>query len=201
MPPASSMQADWEIEIGADAPVIDADWSGFIDLGLHPERAETLEEGLRFPALPAALAQLNRSESGLRTSKCDVWNPGTIDPDELDAPHDPAQSSIACYIDLLPRDAKHWIEIEEAVRWCKLCCAELRSFPLGSSRIDLIVRRALIGGTKNALGVTSYLVACGPATRDASTRLEQVLAVFADGVTSSAGPRALLSARTASSPE
>jgi hypothetical protein len=30
------MEADWEFEVGGDAPVIDALWPGFVDLRLSP---------------------------------------------------------------------------------------------------------------------------------------------------------------------
>ena len=30
------MEADWELEIGGDAPVIEAHWTGFVDLRADP---------------------------------------------------------------------------------------------------------------------------------------------------------------------
>ena len=36
---ASRMEADWEFEVGGDAPVIEARWPGFVDLRRNPERA------------------------------------------------------------------------------------------------------------------------------------------------------------------
>ena len=38
------MEADWEMEIGGSAPVIDAFWAGFEDLRRSPERAGALPE-------------------------------------------------------------------------------------------------------------------------------------------------------------
>ena len=38
------MEADWEIEIGGDAPVIEAHWFGFVDLRIEPSRANELPE-------------------------------------------------------------------------------------------------------------------------------------------------------------
>jgi hypothetical protein len=169
------MQADWEIEIGADAPVIDADWPGFVDLHLHPERAARFEEAMRFPPLGTALVRLNLPGSPIR-------DPGTIDPDELDAPQETARSSIACYIDLLPREVGLWSELEDAVRWCKDRCAQLHGVPLRSSRVDLILRRAVVSGNLHALAVTSYLAACASAARETEMQLELVLGVFADCV-------------------
>ena len=41
------MEADWEFEVGGDAPVIEACWEGFIDLRKTPERARQLPEAAR----------------------------------------------------------------------------------------------------------------------------------------------------------
>ena len=38
------MEADWEFEIASDAPVIDAAWTGFVDLKLQPERVTEISE-------------------------------------------------------------------------------------------------------------------------------------------------------------
>jgi hypothetical protein len=45
------LEADWEVEIGSEAPVIDACWSGFVDLSSAPERASQLTEAIDFPAI------------------------------------------------------------------------------------------------------------------------------------------------------
>jgi hypothetical protein len=124
------MEADWEVEIGPDTPVIDALWPGFIDLRRTPERIGEIDETGKFPALAEVLLRLNRSESnpGLSSdssmdsmlddvssqlqvwsSKCDLWtqdrSSDSWDPDEMDAT--PAESvvALACYIDLLIRRA------------------------------------------------------------------------------------------------
>ena len=38
------MEADWEVEVGGGAPVIEADWPGFVDLRGEPERVNEMEE-------------------------------------------------------------------------------------------------------------------------------------------------------------
>jgi hypothetical protein len=70
------MEADWEFEVGGDAtvpeaPIIDACWSGFVDLQSAPERARLLPEASQFPALADALVKLNGVGSPVWTSKCD----------------------------------------------------------------------------------------------------------------------------------
>jgi len=110
------MEADWEVEIGGAAPVIDACWPGFVDLRFHPRvppdayltRARELMESANLPNLPEALVRLNglnSSRSPIWTSKCDVWpvlDPANLDAVELDAPQQDATFGWACYIDLLP---------------------------------------------------------------------------------------------------
>jgi hypothetical protein len=84
------MEADWEFEVGGEAPVIEALWMGFVDLRQHPERARELPEAAGFPALAAALQALNAPGSPVWTSKCDTWpmvEPDQVDPGELDAEH------------------------------------------------------------------------------------------------------------------
>ena len=173
------MQADWEVEIGAGAPVIDAGWPGFIDLRLHPALAWSLEEAARFPKLAPALVWLNRTGSPVWTAKCDIWEPGEVDPDELDAPRETDLKAIACYIDLLPRESLPWVEVEDAVRWCKNCCLQLKQIPVPSSRTDMIVRSAVNCGREDANGVTAYLVACAREPRGAERALGNALDIFA----------------------
>jgi hypothetical protein len=110
------MEADWEVQIGGDSPIIDACWAGFIDLRSSPEMdpgeqtegllrtARELAETVDLPRLAEALIRLNASHSPVWTSKCDVWTveAADLDPDELDSPADEATQAWACYIDLLP---------------------------------------------------------------------------------------------------
>ena len=56
------MEADWEVEIGGDAPVIDAQWPGLVDLRANPERVCEIAEASAFPPLADLLLALN-SES------------------------------------------------------------------------------------------------------------------------------------------
>ena len=38
------MEADYEVEAGGEAPVIEALWPGFVDLRLQPERIGEIQE-------------------------------------------------------------------------------------------------------------------------------------------------------------
>ena len=51
------MEADWEVEVGGGAPVIDALWAGFVDLRRQPERIEEIAEAGKFPALAPLLRE------------------------------------------------------------------------------------------------------------------------------------------------
>jgi hypothetical protein len=175
------MEADWEIEIGPDAPVIDAAWAGYIDLRSAPERVNEIGETAQFPALANLLLRLNSPASAFWTAKCDVWPVEEVDPDEMDANLQDAASAVACYIDLIPIEA-HATSLEAIVEWCRRLCLDLRSKPLRQSRVDPIVRRAFVEADVEALGITMYVSACGSAPPQASDVLSRALGLVADSV-------------------
>jgi hypothetical protein len=172
------LEADWEFEIGADAPVVDAAWSGFLDLRRQPDCVFQLTEAVRLPALADALVRLNATSSGFWTAKCDIWEPDSIDPDEFDAPSEAGACAIACYIDLLPANEPTWSTLDLAADWCRTLCTALRTHPLRQSRADLIIRRAFLAPDLTGLGVTAYLAACGSSTAAAIVALEAALQAF-----------------------
>jgi hypothetical protein len=178
------MEADWEIDIGGDAPVIDAHWAGFVDLHLEPERVATLPEVVEFPALADALVRLNAAESPAWTSKCDVWEAAGFDPDEMDAPPGRDVFALACYIDILPQIGRKWRSPGQAVVACRALCERLRNIPFRGCRADLVVRRAYITKETDEYGVTAYLTACGSTLEEARSALGAAVGVFADSVLS-----------------
>jgi len=171
------MEADWEFDIGGDAPVIEANWSGFVDLRAHPKRVSELSECRELPALADALVALNATDSPVWTSKTDVFVPERIDPDEIAASTNEATHAAACYIDLLPRGERAWANLETAERVCKQICAELRVIDLSRCRVDVIVRTAVLA-ERDDLGATVYVMACGPTEADARSRLGECLEAF-----------------------
>jgi hypothetical protein len=173
------MEADWEIETGGDAPMIDAHWVGLVDLRREPERASLLPETHQLPVLADALRRLNTLGSRVWTSKCDVFVPDEFDPDELDAPRGCAVRGLACYIDLLPAP-EPWKTAADAVSACGRICEELRAIPLRSCRADLVIREVLESGEAVSLGVTAYITAAGKDDLVAAEKLSAALAVFAD---------------------
>jgi hypothetical protein len=180
--PATPMEADWEVEIGGDAPVIDARWAGFIDLRLEPEQAAMLPEASQLPALAPALVRVNASGSPMWTSKSDVWEENIFDPDEMDALQANPAFALACYIDLLPRTGLEWRVSGQAVAACKRMCGHLRHVPLRSCRADLIVRLAWVTSDPPEHGITAYLTACGSTLEEARATLDAALVALADSI-------------------
>lgn len=176
------MEADWEFEVGSDAPIIEAHWPGFVDLRKHPYRARELTEVRQLPGLENALALMNAAHSPVWTSKTDVFDPGQIDCDELDATRETAQHAIACYIDLLMRGDRVWNIPFKAEQSCRVLCKRLREVPLRCCRIDVVVRRAYIHPDIHDLGATVYLAACGRSEGDAKARLAECLTAFVDAI-------------------
>lgn len=182
------MEADWDVEAGASAPVIDPHWPGFVDLRAAPEQASELSEAAELPALARALVALNAPDSPVLTAKCDVWPVDSFDPDELDAPCEGSLQAIGCYIDLLPRSERQWKALDEVVDWCKRLCARMRAVPLRSCRVDMVVRSASLAAERLDWGVTSYLTAVGPNHAAAAQVMDRALAVLADSICAREAP-------------
>ena len=174
------MEADWEFEIGGDAPIIEAQWNGFVDLRVEPSRVAELAETRQLPGLADSLVRLNAMNSPLWTCKTDVFVPEQIDPDEMDATDKDASHFIACYVDLLPRSDQRWNSLSKAEHACAELCMRLRDIELRCCRVDLVVRGAHIESGANDLGATGYLTACGSTESDARSRLAECILKFAE---------------------
>lgn len=179
------MEADWEFEIGGDAPIIEAHWPGFVDLREEPHRAGELVEARQLPGLADALARMNASNSPVWTSKTDVFDPGPLDADELGATSEEAQHTVACYVDLLMRSDQVWNSPFEAEQPCRDLCNRLRKVALRCCRIDLVIRRAHVHADRNDLGATAYLAACGRQETDARACLAECLSALAAAIMTS----------------
>lgn len=180
--PAQRMEADWEFEIGWDAPVIDAAWAGLIDLRSEPARVHEIAETAQLPGLADALRRLNVPGSPVWTAKCDVWEPAEFDPNEMEADPASTKEAIACYLDLLPRSDQQWNSPEASGKWCDRRVQILRTIPAPNCRADLVIRRAWITPEVHDLGVTAYLTACGSDRASARQALTAALAAFVDAV-------------------
>jgi hypothetical protein len=179
------MEADWEVEIGPGAPVIDVQWSGFVDLRSRPQAARELPEAGDLPELAEALARLNGTASPVWTSKCDVWqilDAESFDVYEMEASPESAQYAWACYIDLLPQSAKRWASPDTAISWCRTVCKQLHEVALRNCRADLVIRNAITSPEFTDMGITAYLTSCGPTRQEAYRVLGSVLLSFADAL-------------------
>ena len=175
------MEADWEVEVGGDAPVLEGDWAGLVDLRNHPERIGEVEEARILPELAGALMRLNSQESPIRTSKCDIWLTDGLDPYEMDAGADQVRDGVACYIDLHPGSGTQWETLDDVTGFSRTLAETLRGAGLSCCRVDLVIRRAFASG-KEAMGVTAYLTGCGATPELARLRLGALLSIFADAV-------------------
>jgi hypothetical protein len=178
------VEADWEVDIGPGAPVIDAHWPGFVDLQHTPEFARQLPEVTSLRGLDDALVRLNGAHSPVWTAKCDVWplNAGEFDTDEMEASLASAAFGQGCYIDLLPASEQQWSVPAMAISWCKDICGLLRAIPLSCCRVDLIIRSAALSPDHMNIGITAYLTSCGPIAENANQVLQAALNGFVDAL-------------------
>jgi len=154
------MEADWEAEIGAGAPVIDGSWPGFVDLRRAPKRIVEIEEAHRFAPLAEALLRLNGARSPLWTVKCDLWTPEHLDPEEMEAGPQESAQGLACYIDVLPASSLVFARFEQAESWARSAVSRIRNRPCRCCRADLVIRAA-VTVEREGFGITIYVQACG----------------------------------------
>jgi len=194
------MEADWEIEIGPGAPVIDAEWPGFIDLRRTPGHIGEIVEARQFPALAEVLLRLNGPHSDLDTitsnavcdssvwtSKCDLWILEQCDPYEMDATSEESAAGLVCYIDVLSRDESVFAELNCIEKWARNQVSRLRKAACRCCRVDMVIRRAL-RGTDEGFGVTAYVSSCGEDIGTAKAALGAALTVFAGAIGTVASP-------------
>ena len=170
------MEADWSVEIGADLPVIAVPWEGFIDLRHAPSLASGLEEAATAPALARALVTLNAAISPVFTAKCDLWllTPDDIDPLEFGASREQAQQGIACYIDVIARDAGVFASFAAHEAWVRAATAELHEVELPRARVEYVVRASRVDDFEG-FAVTLYAAA-------GAVKEEDVKSVFHDAL-------------------
>ena len=185
------MEADWEVEVGGSAPVIEAHWPGFIDLRAQPARIGDIAEATAFPPLADLLLALNSVGSPVWTSKCDVW--------------EPEPGALACYVDLLPLRGGVFTEWERAEAFCRVLVKRItpRAAPASerqsgrhpilvggdgsgsASAITLIVRRAVTEQFEG-FGVTAYFSADAQYSPDAATATATAMVVFSNSLSKAA---------------
>jgi hypothetical protein len=170
------VEADWAVEIGSSVARIDADWAGRVDLRERPEALAAIAEAAGYPALQDALLLLNSAASPVFTSKCDVWllTPEEIDPLEFEADAETSVIGIACYVDVIAREAERFASFDRHVAWVREAASQLRAMHVGNGRCDLVVRAATWQG-REGFGLTVYAAGCGADTQDAETAWGAIL--------------------------
>ena len=170
------MEADWAAEVGGDAAAIDADWAGFVDLRAKPEAVGEIAETRDFAALREALLMLNGAASAVFTAKCDVWRLAAeeLDPFEYDFGPAEEMEGLACWVDVVARDAAMFGSFEMQRDWARRAVEFLKREPVRSGRVDLVIRAARAGGV-DGFGVTLYAAGCGVDADAARMALEMVL--------------------------
>ena len=178
------LEADWEVEIGPSAAVIEGLWTGFLDLVTTPERVKEIVEVGEFPPLAKALLRLNgpafvADGPLVWTSKCDVWSVEECDSDEFDSNESDAACGFACYIDLLPRGRLLFAGVPDAENWARHAVSRLRTVVVRRCRVDLVIRRAFVGSMEGC-GISAYVAGCGSNAAEARDGLAAALDVFAE---------------------
>lgn len=171
------MEADWSVEIGAQEHCIDTSWAGLVDLRSSTSVIDDLEEA-RHPALRKALLTLNSSDSGLFTTKCDIWTLAKeeIDPDEFGAVRETANTGLACYIDILNGSSVRFESFSYHEALIRNLTAYLRQIELTNGRVDIVLRAA-VDTERQGYGLTVYSAGCGTDHAEAYAAWEAVIKV------------------------
>ena len=186
------MDADWEVEIGGGAPVIEAAWPGFIDLRAEAHRIREIAEAISFPPLARLLTVLNSASSPWWTSKCDFWQPEPF--------------TCACYVDLLPRATSVFADWHDAENACRTCVTRINKAASGAGKsvissnalsfdslnrplhkeepeisINLVVRAA-VAKNYEGFGITAYMSARASSSDDANAALAHAMDIVTDAL-------------------
>jgi hypothetical protein len=169
------VEADWAVEVGGEAARIEAEWAGFVDLRREPEALDRVAQVRAYPALRAALLELNGPSSPVFTSKCEVWTMAeAIDPLEFDCMEEEARAGLACYVDVVAREPEWFGSFPEHEAWVRRAVNALRGETVRCGRVDLVVRGAVAGGV-NGFGLTLYAAGCGVGSSAAEAAWGEIL--------------------------
>jgi hypothetical protein len=170
------MEADWSAEIGADLPVIDATWDGFVDLRSSPEKIDEIEEARQHPVMREVLLMLNSAGSPVFTTKCDCWRlpEAEIDLDEFAATHETVRAGFASYIDIVERDSVRFASFKLHEHWERETASSLRKINLFSGRVDVVLRSAVFC-EQPGFGITLYAAGCGSSESEADAAWGRML--------------------------
>lgn len=172
-PLQNAMDADFSIELGRAAAVLDFPWTDpegrllYVDIKRHPEFLSRIEEAEKFPELREFLRSLNSPRSSVETAKCDAWDTAELNHEEeiYGASH-----KFASYVDVVfpPLDAPHSLDrrfLSAHEEFAKNLVKLLRRAPETPSSVEICVRRCYFrvpAGVEDGFYCTLYVSGYGP---------------------------------------
>jgi len=172
------MLAEWEVECGADDPVLVVPWSDasglhFVDLRENPYDLDHIPEAEAHPALMQALRALNAARSPVFTAKCDAWE---MDEDELAGARlnlglsgAESHSGFMSYIDLVWRERTLFVSFHQQEQRLHRLVRLLEPLYYPSVAVEAILRPALVDltGPQEGFAVSLYVKTLGTNSREA----------------------------------
>jgi hypothetical protein len=149
------MDAEFSVEIGADAPALELPWassdgaSRFFDLRSRPELLLEIGEAADNRALGEFLATINAAEGPLQTVKCDTWLSQEIGEEEKIFG---AAMKYGSYIDLVFTSEAARRRFEAHEKFGHALCALLAKAPSISVAAEFVVRRCYVHSAELATG-------------------------------------------------
>lgn len=136
------MQADYSVELGADAPALEIPWRSndphvrYYDLKKHPEMVQKIPEAAAYPELGAFLSRINVAEFPLATAKCDAWLSSEVSPEEEIF----GDRKFVSYVDLVFLDESERCSFAKHESFAKELCRLLSQAPEIAATVELIIR-------------------------------------------------------------
>lgn len=153
------MLAEWNVEIGGDAPVLEIPWRSedgqirYFDLKRQPELLLQLPEARASDELREFLRWLNSPESPWETAKCDLWCSQEMDQEE-DIFGEPWK--FGSYVDLFFVDPKEMMSFSVHERWVQSLVQRLRISPEIAAAVELDVRRCF--DRRKGTGISGFYI-------------------------------------------
>lgn len=134
------MWAEFDVEVGGDAPTLTVPYPGYVDVAENPELISEIPEA-RDAAMREAILALNAGT--LRTAKCDIWATTELDDEEasLGCTH-----KHACYVDVYFRDVEARAEFESCERAMTRWTQELRAVGGQEVGVSFVLRACEVEG-------------------------------------------------------
>jgi hypothetical protein len=198
------MEADYSVELGAEAPALELPWEdpegrwNYVELrngvgAAEPDWERTLKrhieripETRQFPTLRRFLLAANSPLSAWQTAKCSVW-PDVADPAENDYNASFVHSS---YIDLVLADEHAQLrgDLKRHERLAKELAGILGEDGTLPAMAEIVVRRCYFHDSVNAddsepgYSLTLFLIGYGKSAADASQSLASAMALASEAL-------------------